>query len=452
MRAPFGYESNVVLISQWLVPDHLSNGEWMNLLEGWTTSGGSRTLLEYLASEWKNENELLAILGESADVKVCRDPTYMDERDLDAIGSMLASHGFRVIESEAAKQMLTGGDTIKPDLVRYLGEAAKDWQWVLVPPCRDPAPYRKPFSADSSPSNDAGMAAWLSQTINGLWAMGETDIHLETYDGILTIRTNKGKQMRKIGEWTDGRAGAVTRLLCRWAGTPDWDGQSFLDGTLQLPKGVSSRLRFSLIPTINGSSTVLRAPAPALYARRLSRLGLPPELIGLILDRNHHDYGLILCTGSTGSGKKTTIYGNLKELEHDNLKILTIEDPVEQEIPHAVQSSVDLRNGWTFERAVQAYLRQDPDIILIGEIRDAASATAACRAALTGHCVLSTMHASSTDAALERLAAWGLPQGVLAESVTLVINQQLCRNRRDNPSVVKFYWNTDCGEAVAWRK
>ena len=452
MRTPFGYESNAYLIRQLLVPDHIGEAEWSTIEHGWRRGERTRTLLEHLATEWRDQNVLLEILSESLDVDVCNDPVKMDQGKLDALGAMMQSHGFMVLGNRASKRLLAGGETMNPDLGKYLGEAAADWQWVLVPPLRHGNPPALVLQEDPPPAAAGDLAAWLKNLLQGLWSSGATDIHFEIEEETLRVRAHEAGRMRTVGNWQDGRSTAVLRLVCRWAGLSDWDQRSFVDGTL-LPPGTcsSSRLRFSIIPTVTGSSIVLRAPAPSLYARNLKELGLSQEFIHLIMDKVYHEKGLILCTGSTGSGKTTTLYGILKELERDNFKILTIEDPVEQEIPHAVQSSVDLRNGWTFDRAVHAFLRQDPDIIMIGEIRDAASAAAACRAALTGHCVLSTMHASSTDAALERLAAWDLPQGILAESINLVINQQLFRKCSDNAATVKFRWNADLEEAVSCR-
>jgi type II secretory ATPase GspE/PulE/Tfp pilus assembly ATPase PilB-like protein len=152
---------------------------------------------------------------------------------------------------------------------------------------------------------------------------------------------------------------------------------------------------------------------------------MPPELATRIIDSILYDPGLILISGTTGSGKTTTLYGILHELKAHNLKILTIEDPVEQVIPFAVQSAVDEDKGWTFDSAIRAYLRQDPDLIMIGEIRDKASAEAACRAALTGHAVVSTLHARNQEAALGRLKAWGTGLGRLTDTLRLVIHQRL---------------------------
>ncbi len=426
MPGPFAYESNVLFIREKLVPEHIGTTEWVKILEGWQETGKGGSLLAYLATAWRDEGTLLDMLAESLHVPVCRDPIFLERNQLDATGDMFSRHGFAVLGNAAQKQLITGGSKWNPNLGKFLGTRAKDWQWVLVPPLRTGARDINTNQGIASVAAETEIADWLGNLINGLWAAGVTDIHFETADNVLVVRTHEPAGMRTTGEWTDGRSPAVIRLLCRWAGVADWDQQSYLDGTLVPPgRNPSARLRFSLIPTVTGSSIVLRAPAPALYARKLGDLGLPDELQRILMDRIHHDSGLILCTGSTGSGKTTTLYGILNELQGDNLKILTIEDPVEQTIPHAVQSSLDPANGWTFEKAVHAFLRQDPDVIMIGEIRDAVSAAAACRAALTGHCVLSSMHAASPQLAIQRLLNWKIPESILRDSLKLVIGQRL---------------------------
>jgi len=247
--------------------------------------------------------------------------------------------------------------------------------------------------------------------------------------------------MQTVGIWSDNRANSVTRLLCTWAGLTNWDRNSFVDGRLSIKHHQNSlELRISIVPTVNGESIVLRAPAPSISYCNLKALGLPNPLIEQILDIALHDPGLIICTGPTGSGKTTTLYGILHELKAANLKILTIEDPVEQKIEFAVQSSVNVISNWTFDRAIHAYLRQDPDLIMVGEIRDVESAEAACRAALTGHCVITSMHASSDQTALHRFSAWGIPRGLITETVSLIISQRLVKTYGDTSLSAEFRW------------
>ena len=137
--------------------------------------------------------------------------------------------------------------------------------------------------------------------------------------------------------------------------------------------------------------------------------------------------GTILVTGSTGSGKTTTLYSMLSTLNTTDRKIITLEDPIEYELPGVVQSEVDDKSGYTYGSGLKALMRQDPDIIMIGEIRDLDSATIAMQAAMTGHLVLSTLHTKSAGETIERLMNMGVPNYILASGLDVIIAQRLIR-------------------------
>ena len=137
--------------------------------------------------------------------------------------------------------------------------------------------------------------------------------------------------------------------------------------------------------------------------------------------------GTILVTGPTGSGKTTTLYSMLSTLNTADRKIITLEDPIEYELPGVVQSEVDDKSGYTYGSGLKALMRQDPDIIMIGEIRDLDSATIAMQAAMTGHLVLSTLHTKSASETIERLMNMGVPNYILASGLDVIIAQRLIR-------------------------
>jgi type II secretory ATPase GspE/PulE/Tfp pilus assembly ATPase PilB-like protein len=233
------------------------------------------------------------------------------------------------------------------------------------------------------------------------------------------------------------------RYLKRLAGFTTADNPLPQDGRIRLgneEREQTQLYRASHIRTVTGESLVLRTIGESEAVPPLERLGIPGELAALLREAAWQDLGLVLCTGATGSGKSTTLFSLLKEVAQAPLKILSIEDPVELEIPEVIQSSVDVERGWTFPAALRAYLRQDPDIIFVGEIRDKASAEGAARAALTGHVVLSTLHASSPLAALDRLRGWGLPAGLIAETVRLVSHQRLVDGTDNSGRMAEFQW------------
>ena len=159
--------------------------------------------------------------------------------------------------------------------------------------------------------------------------------------------------------------------------------------------------------------------------------------------------GLILVTGPTGSGKTTTLYSMLQELNTRERKIITLEDPIEYELPGVIQSEVNERNGYSYHAGLKALLRQDPDIIMIGEIRDLETANTAAQAALTGHLVLSTIHTKSASETLERLLNMGLPPYILASAIDIIIAQRLVRKICPH-CAEKRLANTSQNEIIRW--
>lgn len=186
-------------------------------------------------------------------------------------------------------------------------------------------------------------------------------------------------------------------------------------------------LRVSIIPTVHGEKAVLRVMKIKEVQYRLDSIGMDTDLIERFSRRLHQPYGLILVTGPTGSGKTTTLYGGLNELNDGSRNIMTIEDPVEIPITGLTQSQVNPLVDFTFVSALRASLRQDPDVILVGEIRDIETAQTAVYAANTGHLVLATLHTNDSISALERIMGFGLHKIAIASSLLAVMSQRLVR-------------------------
>ena len=184
-------------------------------------------------------------------------------------------------------------------------------------------------------------------------------------------------------------------------------------------------IRVSTLPSIYGEGIVLRLLEQNKGFQELKELGFREEVIKAILLSIQKPYGLVLVTGPTGSGKTTTLYAILKELNHPERKIITLEDPVEYRIAGIVQCQVN--ENLSFIDGLKGALRQDPDIILVGEIRDLETASIAINAALTGHLLLSTLHTNNAPAALARLIDLGVPPFLLSGSINLVLAQRLVR-------------------------
>jgi type IV pilus assembly protein PilB len=186
-------------------------------------------------------------------------------------------------------------------------------------------------------------------------------------------------------------------------------------------------LRVSTLPTQFGESVVLRVLDQSAGRLNLGQLGLPAAIQAGVEDIIHRPNGILLVTGPTGSGKTTTLYSCLTELNVIGAKILTVEDPVEYEIDGVMQVPVNPAAGLTFARALRSFLRQDPDIVMVGEIRDLETAEIALQASLTGHLVLSTLHTNDAPGAVTRLVDMGIEPFLLASTLEAVLAQRLVR-------------------------
>jgi type IV pilus assembly protein PilB len=200
------------------------------------------------------------------------------------------------------------------------------------------------------------------------------------------------------------------------------------DGRMRIRvSGKDYDLRVSIMPTVHGEKIVLRLLDKSNLSASIDKLGLDPETFGQFKVAVDAPHGLILVTGPTGSGKTTTLYSALNELNNPVYNIITVEDPVEFQVPGINQVPVKKEIGLTFANALRSILRQDPDIIMIGEIRDTETAEIAVEAALTGHQVLSTMHCNDAPGAIARLDDMGIAPFLISSSVILACAQRLMR-------------------------
>jgi len=200
------------------------------------------------------------------------------------------------------------------------------------------------------------------------------------------------------------------------------------DGVFRFKYGLKSvDMRVSTYPTLFGESIVIRILERASILLGLEKLGFSPKDFNVLKKLIQKPYGIILVTGPTGSGKSTTLYSLLMEINTLEKNVITVEDPVEYQLPLIKQSSVNEKAGFTFARALKAILRHDPDVVLVGELRDKETASMAFRASMTGHLVLSTLHANSAADAIPRLIDMGIEPYAIATSLKAVLAQRLVR-------------------------
>jgi len=186
-------------------------------------------------------------------------------------------------------------------------------------------------------------------------------------------------------------------------------------------------IRVSTFPTHLGETVVMRLLAYSTVVGDIQVLGFESEDLERFLKTIHRPYGLIVSTGPTGSGKTTTLYSALMTINSPEVNVMTVEDPIEYVIPTVRQTAVNPKAGLSFSNALRSTMRQDPDIILVGEIRDRETADLALRAAMTGHLVLSTLHTNDAASAINRLLDLGVNTSILASSLTLIVAQRLIR-------------------------
>jgi type IV pilus assembly protein PilB len=261
---------------------------------------------------------------------------------------------------------------------------------------------------------------------------GASDIHIEMYKDMATARYREDgvlKEQAPIKEFLFDHYAAVTTRIKIMASLDISERRLPQDGaiTMHLPEGRDVDLRVSILPTVFGERVVMRILDRDGISFDLDKLGFPPKEYADVISAFEASQGMVLVTGPTGSGKSTTLYGALKRLNKPGVNILTAEDPVEFTIDGVGQVQIRDDIGLTFASALRSFLRQDPEIILVGEIRDKETADISIKAALTGHLVLSTLHANDSISTVVRLINMGIPGYLIGAALTLVIAQRLAR-------------------------
>ena len=287
----------------------------------------------------------------------------------------------------------------------------------------------KADEASSLEVDDAPVVRFIQKMLLDAINEGASDIHFEPYEKSYRIRFRTDGILREIAspplvikDKIASRIKVISRLNIAEKRVPQ-DGRM----RLVLSKSRSIDFRVSTLPTMYGEKIVLRILDPSSATLGIDALGYEPEQKKILLDAIHRPYGMILVTGPTGSGKTVSLYTCLNILNRPGVNIATAEDPAEIPLPGINQVNVDDKAGLTFPIALKAFLRQDPDIIMVGEIRDIETAEIAIKAAQTGHMVLSTLHTNDAPATLTRLMNMGIPTFNLASSILLITAQRLVR-------------------------
>ena len=255
-----------------------------------------------------------------------------------------------------------------------------------------------------------------------------SDIHLEPFENDFKIRYRVDGSLFELEAPPPHLAEALIARIKVMSDLDIAETRLPQDGRIELTVGGRSvDLRVSTLPTMHGESTVMRVLDRSVVALDLDNLGLLPAAKAQLRKFIDLPHGIVLVTGPTGSGKTTTLYGMLNEANREDVKIITVEDPVEYDLEGIVQVPVNEEIEVTYAKVLRTILRQDPDVILVGEIRDVETARIAVQSALTGHFVLSSLHATDAPTALHRLLDMGIEGFLVASSVSAVISQRLVR-------------------------
>ena len=283
---------------------------------------------------------------------------------------------------------------------------------------------------DESKAREASVIKLVNQVLADAISAGATDIHIEPYEDDLKVRYRIDGVLHDAGVPGTVRffKEGITSRIKIISGLDIAEKRLPQDGRAQVDL-LNNRfdLRISILPTRYGEAINIRILPQSTLISDLSSLGLAEKQVKTLKKLIVQPHGIILVTGPTGSGKTTTLYTCMNLLKDNDSKIITIEDPVEYDMPGIVQMQVQPEIGFTFARALRSMLRHDPDIMLVGEIRDLETAETAIRTALTGHLVFSTLHTNDAASAITRLLDMGIESYLAASSIEAILAQRLVR-------------------------
>ena len=329
-------------------------------------------------------------------------------------------------ESELDRYYPEKEDTVD-DIVAELGELAVEDE--------DDVP-------DEDKANEMPIVKFVDVIIHQAIKDKASDIHFEPFEKNFRIRYRVDGALYEMPEPPRSLATPVISRIKIISGLNISERRRPQDGRIQLKyNGRPVDLRVSCLPTSHGESVVLRVLDRSVVNLQLDSLGIGTDVLEKLREIIHLPNGILLVTGPTGSGKTTTLYSALSEINKVEDKILTAEDPVEYDIEGLVQCPINDAVGMTFQKALRAFLRQDPDRILVGEIRDFETAQIAIEASLTGHFVFSTLHTNDAASTVTRLMDMGVEPFLIASSLAGVLGQRLIR--RVCPQCKTFYTPTD---------
>jgi len=300
--------------------------------------------------------------------------------------------------------------------------------------------------------DDAPIIRMINALLTQAARDGASDIHIEAFESYSLVRFRVDGTLRDIVRPKRALHAALVSRIKIMAQLDIAEKRLPQDGRIALRVGGRAvDVRVSTLPTGHGERVVLRLLEKDLSRLTLESLGMSERTLRRFDEQIHQPHGIILVTGPTGSGKTTTLYAAIRRLDHTTTNIMTVEDPVEYDIEGIGQTQVNAKIDMSFARALRAILRQDPDVVMIGEIRDLETAQIAVQASLTGHLVLATLHTNDAASAVTRLIDMGIEPFLLSSSLLGVLGQRLVRKlcphcRQPAPGAAQTYRAVGCPE------
>lgn len=385
-------------------------------------------LTDVLNSEYLEHHALLPVRRENGQVLVA---TWLDEVDLPALDDL------RLILGADPVTIRLPEEDVRATIRRVYGGEATTAEALIEGLAAEPVAWgdggEEPGAGIAlddmvSQANEAPVVRLVNMLLLEALEARASDVHLEQFAGSLAIRYRIDGVLQVAPSPPLQLTDAVVSRLKIMAELDIAERRLPQDGRIRLRlKAREVDVRVSTLPTLHGESVVLRLLDKQQGQVGLDELGMASDTLAAFEAAIDRPNGIVLATGPTGSGKTTTLYAALDRIRSGREKVLTVEDPVEYELAGVAQVPVNSRIGLTFARALRALLRQDPDVLLVGEIRDAETAEIATHASLTGHLVLSTLHTNDAAGALTRLLDLGLAPYLIASTVEAVLAQRLVR-------------------------
>ena len=298
--------------------------------------------------------------------------------------------------------------------------------------------------SNSEITSDYSNVEFVNQVISGAVKSKVSDIHFESLEDSFRVRYRIDGYLREISKIPKQRSAGICSRIKVMANLDISEKRRPQDGRIRFNyQGRDIDIRVSFLPANYGEKIVLRLLDKSQLKLDLSKLGLNNEQLEVIKKKIKSPFGMVLLTGPTGSGKTTTLYAALQEIHTIEKNILTVEDPIEYNLEGINQCNVKPDIGFDFANALRTFLRQDPDVIMVGEIRDSETAEIAIRSSLTGHLVFSTLHTNDSVSGISRLIDMGIEPFLVSSSVKMIIAQRLvrtlcsCKVKETNPTVIK---------------